>query len=165
MIRADASIRPVRETAARELTRRFLAALALVLAVHPLHLAGGGIERDDRASRAGGRVEPATDHQRRRLEVELGPRSEVVGLEPPRHLEVVEVVLVDLIERLVARARQIGAVGAPLAAAYRPARRGRRQAARATAATDTSRELRRQTLLHRGHTVPCSLRVTARSPL
>ena len=94
------SVRPVREAAARELTRRFLAALALVFAVHPLHLAGRGIERDDRAARAGGRVDPSADHQRRRLEVELRPRSEVVGLEPPGHFEFVEVVLVDLIERL-----------------------------------------------------------------
>ena len=137
-----------------------------ILAVHPLHLAGGGVERDDRATRAGGGVDPSADHQRRALEVELRPRSKVVGLEPPGNLEVVEVVLVDLIERLVARAREIGAVGAPLASSCRsvhPAPRCRAgpvdppPTTRAPAPIDT--------LLHRGHTVPCSLRVTARSPL
>ena len=55
------------------------------------------------------------DHQRRRLEVELRPRAERVGLEPPGDFELVEVVRVDLIERRVARVAEIAAVGPPLA--------------------------------------------------
>ena len=95
--------------------RRGLAALAFVLAVHPQHLAGRGVERHDGAARAGGRVEDAVDHQRRGLEVELRPRTERVGLEAPGHLQLVEVVAVDLVERPVAAAGEIAAVGRPFA--------------------------------------------------
>src|SRR6185295_5885948 len=101
-----ASVAPVGEPAPRELTRRRLAALAFVLAVHPDQLAGAGVERDDGAACAGGRVEDAVRHQRRRLELEFRPRAERVGLEPPGDLELVEVVLVDLVERGIPRARQ-----------------------------------------------------------
>ena len=107
---------PVGEAAARELPRRRLAALAFVLAVHPHHLAGDGVERDDGAARAGGGVDDAVDHQRRRLEVELGARAERVGLEAPRDLELVEVVFGDLVERRVPCAGQVAAVGRPLGA-------------------------------------------------
>src|SRR5438094_182056 len=69
----------------------------------------------DGAARAGGRVENAVDHQRRPLQIELGTRSEEVRLEAPGDLEGLEVVLVNLIERRVTRARQIAAVGPPFA--------------------------------------------------
>src|SRR5262249_2121917 len=111
-----AAARPVRETAARQLPRRRLAALAFVLAVHPQHLAGGGVERGDGAARPGSAVDDAVDHQRRALEVEFGTRAEGVGLEPPRDFELVEVIFGDLVERRVSRAREIAAVGGPLGA-------------------------------------------------
>ena len=114
-ILSSSAVGPVREPASRELTRRRLAALPLVLAVHPQQLAGGRVERDDGAARAGGRVENAVDHQRRPLQIELGTRSEEIRLEAPGDLEGLEVVLVNLIERRVTRARQIAAVGPPFA--------------------------------------------------
>ena len=43
------AVAPVREAAARQLPRRRRAARAFVLAVHPEHLAGRGVERDDGA--------------------------------------------------------------------------------------------------------------------
>src|SRR5262249_49378063 len=48
------------------------------------------------------------------LEVELRARAERVGLEPPGDLELAEVLGVDLVERRVTGASQIGAVGMPL---------------------------------------------------
>ena len=110
-----AAVGPVRQAAARELARRGFAALAFVLAVHPQQLAGCRVERDDGPPRAGGRVDDAVDHQRRRFELVLGPRTEAVGLEPPRDLELAEVVGVDLIERRIPRVAEVGAVGRPLA--------------------------------------------------
>src|SRR6185295_2402779 len=44
----------------------------------------------------------------------LRPRTEVLGLEAPRDLELVEVARVDLIERGVARVGDVAAVGCPL---------------------------------------------------
>ena len=54
-------------------------------------LAGARLERDDRAARAGRRVEHALDHDGRAFELGLGTRTEVVGLEPPRHFQLAEV--------------------------------------------------------------------------
>ena len=110
----DAAVGPVRQSASGQPARRLFSALSLVLAVDPQGLAGCGVEGHDRASRPGGGVEHAPDHQRRGLEIELGRRAEIVGLEAPRHFERVEVAGVDLIERRVPRAREVGAVGAPL---------------------------------------------------
>ena len=107
--------RPVRQPAARQLSRRGGAARAFVLAVHPPHLAGRGVERHHRTARAGGRVDGALDHQRRGLELELGPRTETIGLEPPRDVEGAEVGGVDLGERRVSGMPQIAAVATPLA--------------------------------------------------
>ena len=108
------AVGPVRQAAAGELSRRRLTARALVLAVHPQHFAGRGVERDHRAPRAGGRKQPAVDHQRRRLELEFRPRAEAVGLESPGDFQLAEVVGGDLIERRVARVAEIAAVGGPL---------------------------------------------------
>src|SRR5439155_17708236 len=74
----------------------------------------GGIERDNRAPRAGGRVENAVGHERRPFEVELRARTETVGLEPPGDLELAEVAGVDLIEGRIAPVRDVSAVAAPL---------------------------------------------------
>src|SRR6185295_1915174 len=94
-----AAIRPVGEAAAGQLPRRDAGAFPLAQAVRPQQLAGLAVERDDRSSRAAGRVEDAVDRQRRALQLVFGPRTEDIGLEPPRHLEILEVRRVDLGER------------------------------------------------------------------
>ena len=75
------------DAATRQLARRDRGAVAFAVAVRPDQLAGSAVERDDRSARAAGRVEHAFDRQRRAFELELGARAEVVGLEPPRDLE------------------------------------------------------------------------------
>src|SRR5262249_6249087 len=71
------------------------------------------------------RIDDALHHQRRRLELVLGARSEVVGLESPRDLERAEVAGVDLIERRVPRVARVAAVDAPLAVSSAGLRRRR----------------------------------------
>src|SRR5438445_581040 len=78
-----------------------------VFLMHPEPLAGGRIERDDRAARAARRIQASADHQRRAFELELRTRAEIVGPEAPRDLELVEVAGVDLIERRILRSLQI----------------------------------------------------------
>src|SRR5207237_9704575 len=95
--------------------RRHRVALAFAQAVRPDYLAGLAVEGDHRAARAAGGVEDAFDRQRRPFELELGTRSEIVGLEPPRDLELIEVAGVDLIERRVAGAVDVGRVVRPVA--------------------------------------------------
>ena len=103
------------DAAARQLPRRDRRARPFAQAVRPDQLAGPAVERDDRSARAAGRVEHALDHQRRAFELVLGARAEVVGLEPPGDLELVEVRGVDLVERRVAPAPEVGGVVRPLA--------------------------------------------------
>jgi hypothetical protein len=109
------AVGPVRETAAGEHSWRPGAARPFDLAVHPQKLAGGRIERHNRTPRAGCCVEDAVRHERRALEVELGTRAEVLRLEPPGDLEILEIARRDLIERRVAAVAQVGAVRAPFA--------------------------------------------------
>src|SRR5439155_15282879 len=78
-------------------------------------LAGGGIERANGAARSRRGVDDAVDHQRRSLIIELGPRPERIGLEPPRDFECAEVLFVDLIEWRIASAGEIAAVCGPFA--------------------------------------------------
>ena len=72
------------------------------------------------AARAGSREQPPVHHQRRALELELGARPQVLGLEAERQLQLAEVARVDLIERRIARGREITAIGRPLADLGRP---------------------------------------------
>jgi hypothetical protein len=60
-----AAVAPVREAAARQLSRRRRRTRAFVLAVHPLQLARCRIEREHRAACAAGRIKTTADHQRR----------------------------------------------------------------------------------------------------
>ena len=109
------AVGPVRQAAPRELPRRRFAAFALVEAVDPELFTGCGVERNDGTTAARRRIEDPVGDERRRLELKLGPRSQIVGLEPPRDFERAEVLRVDLIERRVTRVSEIAAVGPPLA--------------------------------------------------
>src|SRR6185503_707098 len=109
------AVGPVRDAAARELPRRDRRARALFKAVCPVQLAGLRVQRDDGAARAAGRVNRALDHQRRAFELVFRARTEIVGLEPPRHFEAIEVRCVDLVERRVLAAAEIRGVKGPLA--------------------------------------------------
>ena len=93
------AVGPVRQTAARQLARRFHGALPFELGMHPQQLAGVGLRCEHRSPRPAGRVEDAFDDERRAFELELGTRAEIVGLESPGHFQLVEVVGGDLIER------------------------------------------------------------------
>ena len=110
------AVGPVPDTAAREPARRQLRATAFFEPVHPQQLAGGGVERHGIAMLAGSGVEHAVDHQRRGLQVEVGARAEALGLEPPRHFELLEVGGIDLIERSIAGDAEVPTPRAPLAA-------------------------------------------------
>jgi hypothetical protein len=59
--------------------------------MHPEQLAVAGVERHDGATGARRRIDDAVDHERRRLEVELAVRPEVIRLEAPGDLERAEV--------------------------------------------------------------------------
>ncbi len=65
------AIGPVREAAAGETAGRDFRALAFVLAMNPEFFAGSGVERDDVAAVAGGGIEHAIHHQRRRFQIGL----------------------------------------------------------------------------------------------
>src|SRR5439155_207567 len=97
------------------LPRRDGGAISLAVAVRPDQLARFSVECNHRSTRAGRRVEHAVDGERRPFELVLGTRAEVVGLETPRHFEVLEVARVDLIERRVLRPANIRGVVRPVA--------------------------------------------------
>ena len=109
------AVGPVRHAAARQLARRDRGAVALAVAVRPDQFTGASVERDDGSACARGRIEHASDRERSAFELELGARAEVVGLEAPRDLELVEVGRVDLIERRILRAPHVRRVVRPVA--------------------------------------------------
>ena len=98
--------------------------------MHPDQFAGRAVERDHRPPGAGGRIDDAVDRERRAFELELGARAEIVGLEPPRHFEVVEVLGGDLRERRVARAARVAGVTRPVAVLRRCQERSLRRRGR-----------------------------------
>ena len=114
------AVGPVADAATGKTPRRTQRALALVEAMHPQQLAGLRVERDGVAMLADGRVEHAVDHQRRGLEVEVGPRAHAVRAEAPGNLQLAEVRRGDLIERRVARDAEIATPvpPSPLAACW-----------------------------------------------
>ena len=93
------AVRPVREAAAGQLARSSGTARAFALAVHPELFPGFRVKRDHGPATARGGIQHAVRHHRRRLEHELGTRTEVIGLEAPRYSELAEVGGVDLIQR------------------------------------------------------------------
>ena len=107
------AVRPIRQAAARRLTRRAIAALAFFEAIDPERLAGLGVDRYCGAARAGGRVQDPVHHDRRRSEVDVRAGAEIVPVPAPFDLELRDIVSVDLVERRVARAAQITAVVRP----------------------------------------------------
>ncbi len=93
------AVGPVRHAAARQLSRCDGGAASLAKAVGPDQFARLSVERDDRPARSACRVEHAVDRDRCALQLELGPRTEAVGLEAPRDFELAVIGRVDLIER------------------------------------------------------------------
>ena len=85
------------------------------LAVGPERLAGGRVDGRYGPPVAGDGVEDAVDVARRRARQVQRMRPEVVPPPDPRHLEVPEVVGVDLVERRVPRAPGVAALVAPFA--------------------------------------------------
>src|SRR5579883_1382498 len=109
------AISPERHTASRQLAGSDSGALTFAHAVRPNQLAGFSIQRDDRTARASSGVENTIDGQRGAFQFVFGPRAEIVGLEAPRRLELVEVGGVDLIQRRILGALLVGCVIRPVA--------------------------------------------------
>ena len=109
------AVGPIGDAAARHPTERVGTPFAFVQAVHPEKLARRRVDRDCVPPAARCCVQDAVNHQRGRLVVEVRRGAEVLRPEAPRHLQIVEVRSVDLIERRIARAAEVAAVGAPLA--------------------------------------------------
>src|SRR5262249_11974944 len=108
--------------------------------------------------RSAGRIDDAFHHQRRRLELVLRPRPEVVCLEPPGDLKLVEIAGVDLIERRVPVVPDVAAVAAPLAVLRAGLPRYRRECTH----HDTSRDERYALHAHTIH--PRDARLKPRAP-
>ena len=108
------AIGPIGQAMAGKLPRRICAALAFVLAVHPEHFARGRIQSDHGAARSRRwyRALPCTISGVA-FELIFRPRAERFRLEAPGDFEFVEIVRVDLVERRVARAAEVAAVGGP----------------------------------------------------
>ncbi len=109
------AVGPVGHAAAGKLAGRDGGAISFPHAVGPDQFAGLGVERDHGAPRAGRGVDDAFDHERRAFELVLRARAKIVGLETPGHFELVEVRRVDLIERRIFGAFEIGGVVRPFA--------------------------------------------------
>ena len=106
---------PVSQPATGESARGRIAARPLVFAVHPQQFASCGVERHDRSPRARRRIDNAVRHQGRRFIIEFRTGAQRIGLEAPRHLQLVEVVLIDLVERRVLGVGEVTAPGSPFA--------------------------------------------------
>ena len=76
-----------------------IGARSFIEAVHPFQFAGLGVQRDHSAPRSRRGVHRAVDFQRRSLKLVFWPRAEIVGLEVPGNLKLVEIGRVDLILR------------------------------------------------------------------
>ncbi len=109
------AICPVREAAARKLTGSRGATRAFVLSMKPEKLAGSGIEGHNVAARSGCGVKDAVRHERRAFHIRFGPGTQILGMESPGEMQLVEITCVNLTERRVFRVSQIGAVGMPFA--------------------------------------------------
>ena len=118
-------VSPIRQAAAGKLARRDRGALPFAEAVDPHQLAGLGIERDHCAPCAGGGVNHSVHHQRRAFQLVFRTRAQVIRLKVPRELELIEVRLVDLVERPVLGARLIRGVISPLGIFFFPLAEGR----------------------------------------
>src|SRR5258705_12362408 len=94
--------------------------ISFAVAMRPDQLAGAAVQRDDRTPCTRGGIEHAFDGERCSLELVLGARAEVVGLEAPRDFELAEVARVDLIERRESRATHVGREVGPVAVLRAP---------------------------------------------
>src|SRR6516225_6983206 len=82
--------------------------------MRPDQLAGLRIERDHGTPGAARGVDDAIDHERRAFQFVLRERAEVVGLEAPRNLELIEVRPFNLVERPVPASPYVSRIGCPL---------------------------------------------------
>jgi hypothetical protein len=71
--------------------------------MHPDQFARLCVQRDNVAPRANRCIEHAANFKRRRFKSVFRSRSEIVGLETPGDLKIIEVRGADLIERRIAR--------------------------------------------------------------
>src|SRR5207302_10835607 len=85
------------------------------------------VQRHDGTGNSGGAVEDPVYHQRCGRIKPVRRWSKIIRIQPPGDLEFAEVFTVDLIQRRVPRARQVGSVGGPLTIGFR---RGRSRPAR-----------------------------------
>ena len=109
------AVGPIGHAAARKLARRERGAQAFIHAIDPFQFAGLGIQRDHVAARAGGGIDRAVDLDRRAFQLEFRTCAQIVGLEMPGQLQLVEVGGVDLVLRRIARSRRIGEIHRPIA--------------------------------------------------
>src|SRR4029077_3069986 len=106
---------PVGDASSGKLPRSDRSPLAFTKAMRPDQLTRLRIECDYGSPRASGRVQNAFDHEGGAFQLVLREGTEIVGLESPGNLELVEVRGVDLIQWRVPCPFQISAVNGPLA--------------------------------------------------
>ena len=108
------SVCPICKSTTRKLPGRHIRPAAFIHPVHPQQLACLPIQGNGGPPGPCGRVDDTLDHQRRSFQLVLGTRAEGIGLEAPRHFEIVKIFGVDLVQRRVLASRQIGGVLGPL---------------------------------------------------
>ena len=106
--------RPIRDTAPGASARGELAAEAFVELIHPQNLSRAGIHCQNRPRRSRRGVEDSVHQQRRSRIKPVGSWPQVVRIQPPRDLQLAEILFVDLVEGSVFGTRQIGSVGGPV---------------------------------------------------
>ncbi len=108
------AVGPVGQAPARVLARRPVESVRVFLRPpYPERLTGFGIDRDDVARDARGRIQHTANHQRRRLVLGFRSRPEVAALPAPGNAQVGHIARVDLIERRIAMRGEVAAVVAP----------------------------------------------------
>jgi hypothetical protein len=106
------AVGPIADAQARPAARS--GALALVIGVHPQHLAGRAVQAHHVAPVAGGDIDAALHNQRRGLIVGVQARAQRIGAEAPDHFQLVEVGGVDLVQRRIAGAGKIVGIMKPV---------------------------------------------------
>ncbi len=92
-----------------------IAAVAFIEAIHPQRFARGAIHGHGVAAHSGGEIENAIHSERRHFIIRIRARAEILRLPGPGHLQLADVVAIDLIERRILGALRVAAIIAPLA--------------------------------------------------